>query len=87
MNADPIRLQQVLWNLLKNAIKFTPDRGTITVRSRDGVGESSDKAGPPLIITVSDTGIGIAPDVLPRIFGLLRGATRRCPGRTGWAWG
>ncbi len=71
VDADPIRLQQVLWNLLKNAIKFTPDGGTIAVRSRDGVGESSDEAGPPVIIAVSDTGIGIAPDVLPRIFGLF----------------
>ena len=71
VDADPTRLQQVLWNLLKNAIKFTPDGGTITIRSRDGGGGSSDEAGPPVIITVSDTGIGIAPDVLPRIFGLF----------------
>ena len=44
VNADPARFQQVLWNLIKNAIKFTPDGGTVTVRSRDSDGRGGDAA-------------------------------------------
>jgi PAS domain S-box-containing protein len=64
--ADPARLQQVVWNLIQNAVKFTPAGGTIRVRSRDA--EVSGNGDPRLIIEVSDTGIGIEPQVLPRIF-------------------
>ena len=71
VDADPIRLQQVLWNLIKNAIKFTPPGGIVTIRSRDGGASTPDAFGSGLLITVSDTGIGIEPDVLPRIFGLF----------------
>jgi PAS domain S-box-containing protein len=60
IRADPARIQQVLWNLLKNAVKFTPAGGTITVRSRN--------EGDRLILEVSDTGRGIEPDTLGRIF-------------------
>ncbi len=71
VDVDPIRLQQVLWNLIKNAIKFTPPGGTVTVRSRDGGASPPDETGSGLVITVSDTGLGIAPDDLPRIFDLF----------------
>jgi PAS domain S-box-containing protein len=60
-NADAARLQQVCWNLLKNATKFTPEGGRIEIRSADGTGGR-------LRIEVSDTGIGIQPELLPRIF-------------------
>jgi signal transduction histidine kinase/CheY-like chemotaxis protein len=61
VSGDPARLQQIFWNLLNNANKFTPPDGSITVCSRnDAVGD--------IVIEVSDTGIGINPDVLPRIF-------------------
>jgi len=61
LHADPARMQQIVWNLLKNAIKFTPERGAITVRTRN--------AGPATVtLDVADTGVGISPDVLPRIF-------------------
>ncbi len=60
VRADPARFQQVLWNLIKNAVKFTP-RGSITIRSlNNGSGR--------LIIEVADTGIGITRDRLARIF-------------------
>ena len=71
VEADPIRLQQVLWNLIKNAIKFTPPLGRVTVRSRDRTERcngSAGDAGGGLLIEVSDTGIGIEADALPRVF-------------------
>jgi signal transduction histidine kinase/CheY-like chemotaxis protein len=58
--ADPSRLTQVLWNLLNNAVKFTPEGGTIAVRSRS--------EGDRLVLQVSDTGIGIEPEALPHVF-------------------
>lgn len=59
--ADGARLEQVFWNLLKNAIKFTPERGQITVRSRNPQ-ESR------LVVEFRDTGVGIPADLLPRVF-------------------
>ncbi|HEX2642412.1 MAG TPA: ATP-binding protein [Thermoanaerobaculia bacterium] len=59
--ADPARLQQVFWNLLKNSVRFTPRNGSITVRTRNA-------AGGRLVVEVRDTGIGIAADLLPRVF-------------------
>ena len=64
INADPARLQQVFWNLIKNAVKFTPDGGTIAIRSRNEVTAGVQR----LVITISDSGIGIDPAVLPLVF-------------------
>jgi diguanylate cyclase (GGDEF)-like protein len=60
MHGDPIRLTQILSNLLDNASKYTPEGGEIRLLM-----EVADGA---VVITVSDNGIGIAADVLPRIF-------------------
>lgn len=60
IRADPGRLQQILLNLLTNAIKFTPPRGTITV--------SAERAGDTVLIRVRDTGPGIAEEMQGRIF-------------------
>ena len=57
---ETTRLQQVFWNLLKNAAKFTPPGGQITVRSSSSYGHT--------VVEVSDTGIGMTPEVLGRIF-------------------
>jgi PAS domain S-box-containing protein len=59
--ADPARLQQVFLNLLSNAVKFTPAGGAISIRSANG-NDSSWR------LELSDTGIGIEPDVLSRLF-------------------
>ena len=67
VEADPSRLQQIVWNLLKNAVKFTPEGGTIVVRSRNL--DAPGPAGrPALAIEVADTGVGIAAESLNRIF-------------------
>jgi PAS domain S-box-containing protein len=66
INADPVRLQQVFWNLIKNAVKFTPSGGSIAIRSRNEA--DADDLEDRLIIEVVDTGIGIEPDVVDRIF-------------------
>lgn len=57
---DPARIEQVLWNLLKNAVKFTPPGGHLTVRSRN--------LDERLVFEISDTGIGLAADALERVF-------------------
>jgi PAS domain S-box-containing protein len=61
---DPGRLQQVVWNLLANAIKFTPSRGRIDLRL--------ERAGSHARLTVRDTGRGISPELLPHIFDRFR---------------
>jgi signal transduction histidine kinase/ActR/RegA family two-component response regulator len=62
--ADSARMTQVFWNLLANSVKFTPDGGIVVVRSRRA-GEAADAC---LLVEISDTGIGIAPELLPRVF-------------------
>lgn len=64
LTADPARVMQILWNLLKNSVKFTPEGGTITVRSR----VTDDTPSPAVLVEVKDTGMGIDPDRLGRIF-------------------
>lgn len=63
VSGDPARLQQVVVNLLKNAIKYSHDGDTIRVQLTVGNGES--------IIRVHDTGVGIAPEMLDRVFDLF----------------
>jgi PAS domain S-box-containing protein len=60
VNADGARLQQVVWNLLTNAIKFTPKGGQVQVLLQ--------RVNSHLELSVSDTGIGIAPSFLPHVF-------------------
>ena len=68
ITADELRLKQVLLNLISNAVKFTPEGGSVTVRAWTG--------GPEVIITVTDTGIGIAESDRSRIFDSFQQGTR-----------
>jgi two-component system CheB/CheR fusion protein len=65
-SGDFKRLQQVFWNLLKNASKFTPERGEITIRSRNELGSSNEPA--RVVVEVTDTGIGFNAVDAERIF-------------------
>ncbi len=62
VNADPVRLEQVFWNVLQNAIKFTPAFGMITIRAAKTADERS------VVCEITDSGIGIPNDQLDRIF-------------------
>ncbi|MFO0847565.1 MAG: response regulator [Gemmataceae bacterium] len=63
LHADPMRVSQVVANLLTNAAKYTPDGGRITV--------TADREGGRAVVRVADTGIGIPADMLPRVFDLF----------------
>ena len=60
VDGDPTRLEQIATNLIDNALKYTPAGGTIDI----AIGAEDDE----VLLTVSDTGVGIAPDLLPHVF-------------------
>ncbi|MDQ6860155.1 MAG: ATP-binding protein [Verrucomicrobiota bacterium] len=74
--ADAARLQQVFWNLLKNAAKFTPQGGRIDLRTWNDNAHR-------IIIEVADTGIGIEPALMPRIFDAFEQGGRRVTSQFG----
>jgi CheY-like chemotaxis protein len=63
---DGHRLQQIVWNLLSNAVRFTPPGGRVTVTLREDEAQTE--------IQVADTGIGIAPEFVPHVFERFRQA-------------
>jgi PAS domain S-box-containing protein len=75
LEADPARLQQIFWNLISNAVKFTGQGGTVTLSTED------DLPGRSLLVEVSDTGVGIESQKLERIFDAFEQVTQE--GRTG----
>ena len=76
VSGDPGRLLQIVWNLVSNAVKFTPKNGRVQVRL--------ERVNSHVEIVVSDTGVGIRPDFLPFVFERFRqaegGTTRRTGG-------
>ena len=68
LTGDSTRLQQVFWNLLRNAVKFTPSGGHIHVRSHDEPSPQGGAVGSRLCIEVSDDGIGLDAAAMERIF-------------------
>ena len=60
IDVDPVRIREVLTNLLSNALRFTPRGGTVRVASSASAGQ--------LVISVRDSGRGIAPDAVPHVF-------------------
>jgi signal transduction histidine kinase len=67
VRGDEVRLQQVVWNLIWNALKFTPSGGRVDVRVN--------KTGDGAELVIADTGIGIDPGFLPHVFEPFRQGT------------
>jgi len=79
VDGDAMRIQQVVWNLLTNAVKFTPEGGAIHVAIAD--------AGRDAMVEVRDTGPGIPSDMLPHVFDRYWQAERRSSGGHGFGVG
>lgn len=75
VSGDPGRLLQVVWNLVSNAVKFTPKNGRVQVRL--------ERVNSHVEIVVSDTGMGISPDFLPYVFDRFRQAEAGTTRKTG----
>jgi PAS domain S-box-containing protein len=75
VEGDPVRLGQIAWNLLNNAIKFTPDQGRVKIILSQEGEESR--------LIVEDTGQGISPEFLPHVFEIFRQADASSARRQG----
>lgn len=75
VKGDSVRIQQVAWNLLNNAIKYTPNNGTIRL--------TIEKEGGAAVLSVEDSGQGIEPEFLPHIFEMFRQADSSTTRRKG----
>ncbi|MYR60024.1 two-component sensor histidine kinase, partial [Streptomyces sp. SID625] len=75
LDADPVRMRQVLGNLVSNAVRHTPADGTVALAAH--------RDGDTVVLTVADTGTGIAPDDLPHVFDRFWRAEKSRSRRTG----
>lgn len=62
INGDPVRVRQIFWNVIKNAVKFTPEHGKITIETRSNTGDGR------LSVKVLDTGIGLTQKEIDSVF-------------------
>ena len=69
LRADPARLQQIFWNLINNAVKFTPEGGQIHISTSNDSDEQ-------LHVEIADTGLGVEAESLPKIFDAFEQGTR-----------
>ncbi len=69
LRADPARLQQIFWNLINNAVKFTPEEGQISISTSNDSDEQ-------FHVEIADNGLGIEPESLPKIFDAFEQGTR-----------
>ena len=76
LRADPARLQQIFWNLINNAVKFTPPQGQIRI-------STSNNNGAGLRVEIADTGLGIESEALPKIFNAFEQGSRTQTGGLG----
>jgi len=85
VTGDHARMMQVVWNLIRNAAKFTPHGGRLTIRTSNLHEPSGTVDGRPvrLVVDFEDTGIGIDPEVLPRIFEAFEQGHDDLRGRSG----
>lgn len=75
-HADRARLQEVFWNIIRNAVKFTPDHGQLVIATRNDERQQ-------IVIEFSDSGIGIEPELQPRIFDAFAQGERAMGSRFG----
>jgi CheY-like chemotaxis protein len=75
VEADELRFKQVVLNLVSNAVKFTPDGGSVSIRAY--------REGTELVVTVTDTGIGVPPEDQERIFESFQQGGRGAPKEEG----
>ena len=75
VDADELRFKQVVLNLVSNAVKFTPDGGSVSIRAY--------REGTALVVTVTDTGIGVPPEDQERIFESFQQGRRGAPKEEG----
>jgi PAS domain S-box-containing protein len=71
VTADHARVMQIVWNLIHNAAKFTPPGGSLTIRTKNETTHPTSSHAPEcarIVVEFEDTGVGIDPAVLPRIF-------------------
>ncbi|HTV40182.1 MAG TPA: PAS domain S-box protein [Candidatus Sulfotelmatobacter sp.] len=73
VRGDAVRLRQIFWNVLKNAVKFTPEGGKISIQTRATPGER-------MVVIIADTGIGMDQAELERVFGAFAQGTHHFGG-------